>query len=99
MHRGAIAGGVDGKLAAHAPGNAGAAVGATAVNRYANRQAQTPNRASHEAASRGSDAPGRSAWLGSGFSTADHCRGRGAGRYFFFGSGTDLLGGNLSRQG
>jgi transposase len=76
VHRGAIGGCLDGQLAAHAPGNAGVAVGAAAVNRYPNRQAQQPDRASHEATSRGRDALSGSARFRSGFGTADHCRSR-----------------------
>src|SRR5713226_2581969 len=79
-------------------GNAGVTTGAAAVDRYPNRQAQRHDRAGHEAASRGGDAPGGSAWFGSGFGAADH-RGSGrAGQHVPLGGGVDLLGGNLSRE-
>jgi hypothetical protein len=99
VHGGATGGCVDGKSAAHAPGNAGAATGAAAADRQSNRQAQRPDRASHEAASRGGDATGGSTRFGSGFGATDH---RGSGRasqYISLGGGVDLLGGNLSRKG
>ena len=99
MHRGAIAGRVDGKLAAHAPGNAGARVGAAAVNRYANRrldhliaQAMKPHQ---EAVMRLAEVPD----LGVDSAQQIIAEVEAPGRYVLFGSGIDLLGGNLSRQG
>jgi transposase len=70
-----------------------------AADRQSNRQAQRPDRASHEAASRGGDATGGSTRFGSGFGATDH---RGSGRasqYISLGGGVDLLGGNLCRKG
>ncbi len=55
--------------------------------------------AGHEGASRRRDSTGGSTWFGSGFGATDHRRGRGAGQYVPFGSGVDVVGGNLSRQG
>src|SRR5712691_5520927 len=76
MHRGTTGGRFNGESAAPASGNAGITTGAAAVDRYPNRQAQRHDRAGHEAASRGGDAPGGSAWFGSGFGAAEH---RGVG--------------------
>src|ERR1035438_8799629 len=77
MHREATGGCSDGKSAAHAPGNASVTTGAAAVDRYANRPAQRPDRAGHEAAPRGRDPIGGSTWIGSGFGAAGD---RGSGR-------------------
>jgi transposase len=64
VYGGATGGCVDGKSAAHAPGNARITAGTAAADRQANRQAQRPDRASHEAASRGGDATGGVPGLG-----------------------------------
>jgi transposase len=82
------------KSAAHASGRAGVTTGAAAADRHANRQAQRHDRAGHEGASRGGDAPGGSTWIGSGFGATDHCGSGRASQYVPFGGGVGLLGGN-----
>ena len=77
--------------------NAGAATGAAAADRWANREAQRPDRAGHEAASRRCDSTGGSPGSGSGFCATNHCRGRRSGQHIRIGSGVDVVGGNLSR--
>src|ERR1039458_1287808 len=98
MHGGATGGVFGRKSSSPAPGNAGFTTAAGAVDRSANGRAQRPDRAGHEATSRCRAATGGSAWTGSGFGATDH-RGSGrSGQYLSFGSGIDLLGGNLSRE-
>src|SRR5215472_17808375 len=75
LHRGATGGCVDGKSATHAPGNAGLATAAVAVDRSANGSGQPHDRAGHAVASGRGDSTGGSTWPGSGFGATDHCRG------------------------
>src|SRR4029077_15995414 len=99
VQRGATGRCVDGKTATHTAGNAGAPTGAAAVDRYADGQTQRHDRAGDEAASRGGDPLGGSARAGSGFGAAGDRGSGGDGQHVCLGSGIDLLGGNLSRQG
>ncbi len=85
--------------AARAWGDVGLATTATAGDRSANGAAQPHDRGSHEAAPRGRDPTGGSTGFGSGFGATNHRGGGRAGQYVPIGSGVDLLGGNLSRQG
>ena len=55
--------------------------------------------AGHEVASRRRDSTGGSTWFGSGFGATNHRGGGRSGQYVPIGSGVDVLGGNLSRQG
>ena len=72
---------------------------AIAVDRSANGSAQQHDRRSHEAASRRRDSTGGSTWSGSGFCATNNRRGGCSGQYIPIGSGVDVVGGNLSRQG
>jgi transposase len=67
--------------------------GATATAGWANRKAQWPDRAGHEAASRRSDPTGGSARSGSGFGAAGHRRSGGEGQHVSLCGGIHFLGG------